>query len=57
VDDVDAAFMEQNPDAAELKWEPHVEHHSQTDDLRTGFEVLKRAAFCHPKTLQNRPAR
>lgn len=33
-----------------------IEHHSQADDLRAGFEIPKWGAFCHAEMPGVRPA-
>jgi hypothetical protein len=54
---IDAAFMQKILHIPKRKRETDVEHHRQTDDFGTGFEVAKRRVFCHPVKLQSRPAR
>jgi len=44
---VDATLMQQVFDVPQRKRKPHEQHHSKTDDLRTGFEVAEWGAFYH----------
>ncbi|WP_236553195.1 hypothetical protein [Roseovarius indicus] len=54
--DLDPAFMQQVFNVPERKWEPHVEHHRQADDLLARFELFERVAFCHAGRVGRRPA-
>ncbi len=55
--DIDAALVQEILDISKGQRKPHVQHHRQADDLRTGFEVAEWGAFCHLGKLRNRPAR
>jgi hypothetical protein len=55
--DVDAAFVQQILHVPKRQWKMDIHHHGQTDDLWPRLEVAKRAAFCHPTTLNAHPAR
>ena len=41
------ALMQQVFHVSERKWEPNVQHHSQSDDLWTGFEIAEGVGCGH----------
>ena len=45
------AFVQYVFDIPQRQREPDIEHHGQSDDLWTGFEVLEGRAFGHNQTL------
>jgi len=49
-------FMKKVLYITKRKWKSNVHHYSKSDDVRTGFKVVKRRLFCHPKMLQSSPA-
>ncbi|SMC12865.1 hypothetical protein ROA7745_02697 [Roseovarius aestuarii] len=51
---VDPAFVEEILNIAKRKWKSNVHHDRKADDLRAGFEIAERGAFCHPAKLRNR---
>ena len=55
--DIDPSLMQQVFNISERKRKPHIHHHGKSDDLGTGFEIVKRRGFNHPPKLQNHPAR
>lgn len=55
--DIDAAFVQKILDIAKGKWEPHIQHHCQADNLTARFEIAKWIRFGHPERLRNHPAR
>ena len=57
VTDVDASLVQQVLDVSERKWKANVHHDRQANDLWAGFEVPKRAVFCHPFKLGDCPTR
>ena len=55
--DVDPPLMKKVFYIAKRKWEPHIQHHSQTDDLGAPFKVPEWGVFCHTERLRDHPAR
>ena len=53
----DAALMHQILNNAKRQRKAKTHDNCQANDLRTGFEVAKGGAFCHPQTLRDRPVR
>ena len=47
VADADPPLMQKTLDIAQRKREPHVQHHSQTDNFGRGLGVAEGARFCH----------
>jgi hypothetical protein len=54
--DVDAAFVQQIFHISKQKQKQDVHHYSKADDFWTTFEIAKRGAFCHGRTLIVGPA-
>ena len=55
--DVDPTLMKKVFYIAKRKWEPHIQHHSQKDDLWAGFKVAEWRVFCHSAWSKISPAR
>ncbi len=55
--DINAPFMEQIFHIAKGQRKPDVQHHRQTDNLTTCFEIAKWIRFSHVRKVRNRPAR
>ena len=52
----DASLVQQVFDIPKLERKSDIEHHRQTDDLGTGFEVFEGGRSGHGQKLRNRPA-
>ena len=54
---INTPFMNKVLYINERKRETDIQHSCNSDDAWTGFKIAKRRLFCHPKMLQNGPAR
>ena len=54
---INAAFEQKILYIPERKWEPHIQHHCQTDNLGAAVEILEGIAFARAQTLREHPTR